>query len=246
MKLYSEYPNASISMSTSADFVDALSEVFASGKCLSILETGTYKGLGSTKVIADIVDRKKVNLNYFYTLEVDKTFYTEALKNLSLYPFVQVLWGMSVNKKEAIRFINNDEILDNHETILDVYIDVLNNPKLFYINEINGNLSNSHTNYFKKIINIFTQSYPMENCFRRIIPILREDNPLFVLDSSGGIGYLEFNLVKELMGNKSYYLVLDDVHHLKHFRSLIDIKKDKKFEILCENLEHGWVIAKYL
>jgi len=48
------------------------------------------------------------------------------------------------------------------------------------------------------------------------------------------------------MGNKSYYLVLDDVHHLKHFRSLIDIKKDKKFEILCENLEHGWVIAKYL
>jgi hypothetical protein len=47
------------------------------------------------------------------------------------------------------------------------------------------------------------------------------------------------------MGNAEYMLLLDDVHHLKHFRSLRDIRINKSFEILALNLEHGWLLARH-
>jgi hypothetical protein len=68
---------------------------------------------------------------------------------------------------------------------------------------------------------------------------------LFVLDSGAGIGYYEFKQVRQLMRNKNYYLVLDDVHHLKHFRSKEFIESHtEEFELISLNMELGWLIAK--
>jgi hypothetical protein len=62
--------------------------------------------------------------------------------------------------------------------------------------------------------------------------IHKQHRPLIVLDSAGGIGYLEFLTTLKVMGNAEYMLLLDDVHHLKHFRGLRDLRTNKSFEIL--------------
>jgi hypothetical protein len=248
MKLYSEYPYASISMSKDALFVETINKIFLKKDCSAVLESGTYNGLGSTSIIAELIVKNNLAIKYFYTLEVDKEIYKAAKLNLAKYYFVNLIWGMSVNKKEAIKFINEDECINNHEKVVDVFIDSLINPKEFYLNEINGNLSNLNDgkiNILKFLKDIIGPKYK-ENNFIKIIPKIKKLNPLIILDSSGGIGLLEFLKVRKLMANNSYYIVLDDVHHLKHFRSLQIIREDSSFKILADNHKHGWVVAKYL
>jgi hypothetical protein len=49
------------------------------------------------------------------------------------------------------------------------------------------------------------------------------------------------------MRNKSYYLVLDDIHHLKHFRSKEYIENHpEEFNLISMDIEAGWLIAKSL
>ena len=81
--------------------------------------------------------------------------------------------------------------------------------------------------------------------FFRFCAIHKEHKPLIVLDSAGGIGYLEFQTVLKVMGNSEYFILLDDIHHLKHFRSARDIKTDKSFEILGLEQHHGWMLAHH-
>ena len=57
--------------------------------------------------------------------------------------------------------------------------------------------------------------------------------------------YLEFQTVLKVMGNSEYFILLDDIHHLKHFRSARDIKTDKSFEILGLEQHHGWMLAHH-
>lgn len=85
-----------------------------------------------------------------------------------------------------------------------------------------------------------------ENILAHIIKDISHTYPLFLLDSAAGIGYFEFQTVNKLMGGKPYFLILDDIHHLKHFRSYRDISKETgSYTILQKSLEHGWLVAKY-
>lgn len=84
-----------------------------------------------------------------------------------------------------------------------------------------------------------------ENIFKKIIPPIKYYSPLFLLDSAGGMGFLEFQKVNELMDNNSYFIILDDIHHLKHFRSYKEITENSSYTLLDKNLEQGWLIAKF-
>jgi hypothetical protein len=52
MKLYAESPHASISMHDDCEIRDALQRVIKEEEIDHVLETGTYEGLGSTRMIA--------------------------------------------------------------------------------------------------------------------------------------------------------------------------------------------------
>jgi hypothetical protein len=73
---------------------------------------------------------------------------------------------------------------------------------------------------------------------------MKGSHPLVLLDSAGGVGFLEFKTVLQILEGSSFFIILDDIHHLKHFRSYAHIKSDPSFMILGENLQHGWVVAK--
>jgi hypothetical protein len=82
-----------------------------------------------------------------------------------------------------------------------------------------------------------------QNLLSDILPPMADKNPLILLDSAGGIGFLEFNKVKEIMGDNPYTLVLDDTHHVKHHRSKLSIHQDPNFKIVYNDDVHGRLIA---
>ncbi len=248
MKLYSEYHHASISMSKDNKFKQIITQILKEGNVKSILESGTFNGLGSTSMLSEIVLNNKIKLNYFYTIEVEKAIYEEAVFNLKKYSFVKPIWGMSLSKKDCLNFIEQDEAINNHEKYPEIFIDSTTNPKDFYKKEIEGNLTRNISvkkNVIEKLRTYFKNDF-VQNCLKKYLPSIKNDNPIILLDSAGGVGLLEFQTVMNIMKNKSFYLILDDVHHLKHFRSLEFVRKNNSFHILAENLEQGWVVAKYL
>jgi hypothetical protein len=249
MKDYSQYAHASVSMSKDQEFIDAIATLFRNNKIEYIVESGTYMGTGSTKTIADLVLQNKVPIKTLYTIEVDRKLFSKAIKNLRKYPFVTPIWGISVDPEEAIKFVNTDDAIQNHEKYPDVFIDTLNNPVQFYISELNGQLSQTSKpeGFFSKIFsnNVSPKESFEKNVFKRILLGVKECNPLILLDSAGGIGFLEFNTVLDYLKEKKFIIILDDIHHLKHFRSLAYIENSKNFTVLNKSPQHGWVIAMY-
>lgn len=250
MKLYSEYPFASISMSKDNKFKQVIAQILQGGNVKSILESGTFNGLGSTTMLCELITENNITLNHFYTIEVEEAIYKQAVLNLKKFPFVKPLWGMSLSKENCLNFIEHDEAINNHAKYSEIFIDSITNPKEFYKNEIEGNLTNNSArekSLKEKLIAFLRGEKSFtQDCLKKYIPLIKNDNPIILLDSAGGVGLLEFNTVCELMDGKSYYLILDDVHHLKHFRSLEHVRNNPSFKIISENLEQGWVVAKYL
>ncbi|MXV13955.1 hypothetical protein [Hufsiella ginkgonis] len=247
MKRYSDYAHSSISMSTDELFIKALDELFKHNKISYLFESGTYIGTGSTTTLAEALIRNKVPVEQFITVEADYKFNRFARKNLSRFPFVTPLWGLTVDINEAKEFLENDEAIANHENYPDIFIDYTDNPQLHYLTELNGKLSKYHIrqNFFQRLRNKFRFSKFHHHVFGSYLMAMKDKKPLILLDSAGGIGYLEFNKVRGIMGNNDYVLILDDINHLKHFRSYRDVKACPDFTILHDNIEQGWLIAKH-
>lgn len=87
-----------------------------------VIETGTFNGLGSTKVFAET--GKDV-----YTIECNYNNFVTATNNLRSYPNVCVIHGLSVDANYLAKNLLNDDF--SLETTYDS-----KNPKPFYMREI--------------------------------------------------------------------------------------------------------------
>jgi hypothetical protein len=238
MKHYSAYPKASIQMSEDPLLISELTKLAENEQIDYIFESGTYLGIGSTTFIANTFKSSK-KLKLFYTLEINPNFYLKAKKNLAKFPFVKCLYGLSVKYDDAVSFIQNDEAILDHQKYDEIFIDDIKDPKSFYLSEIKGFLNINRTSlrtiFLKKKENVIHDTLgPLDGTL------------LVILDSAGGIGYLEFKKTLEtIMPKREFYLLLDDIHHLKHFRSKLEIEGDKRFNIIATSLENGWLLAHY-
>lgn len=217
MKLYSQHPKASTSINFEQKLIDSLIEI--EDNIDVIIESGTYTGLGSTKMLADIFIKDII------TIETNENFYLMAKENLKPYTYVECINGLSLNYNECINFILNDDYIKNHQNYDNIYIDNIDDPMESYRNEI---IPSTNENV---LINKIIENY--------------DKKLLIVLDSAGGIGYLEFQKVIETMKDKSFYLLLDDINHIKHYRSYQDILKNKDFNILISDEFDGYLLCKY-
>lgn len=217
MKIYKYYQFASIEMLSDKPFLEALKKF----KPSVVVETGTYLGTGSTRMLAELNPQK------LYTIECSYTNYTQAKENLKQFPFVECLHGLSVGFEEAKRFMDaNIEMFQD-----DVFIDDAN-PIQFYTNEIMGMINGGER-----------KENMRERILLDLLPKIAGENPLILLDSAGGIGLLEFTTVCEIMGSRPYVLVLDDTHHVKHYRSKLRIQQDPMFKIVYNDDVLGRLIA---
>jgi hypothetical protein len=252
MKLYADYEHASIAMVIDEAFREVLSRIIGQHRIQYFFESGTFNGLGSTTLISETIQKEGIDNPVFYTLERDPYFYEQACENLKRFPFVKVFNGLSVDEKEAVKFLENDDFLINHHQHPDIYIDNLENPRQFYLNEISGNLSRKNETsggILSSIFPFFTGSKTAtehQNLIGTLLADMRNMNPLILLDSAGGIGYLEFSMVREVMGDNPYFIILDDTHHIKHWRSRRDVLADSRFSVIHDDTKHGRIIASWL
>lgn len=202
----------------------------------AIIESGTYHGQGTTAAVIAAVKKSHLQLTQYpkmITIEANENNYKIAWKNLRQHcGWITVKHGTSVGVQEAIDFMENDELLLNHQQYTDILIDS-QDPIPFYCSEIKGQLAAFGAGKMGS-----------ENLFERFIPKVRNKKPLFILDSCGGMGLLEFNRMIELMGRERYYVFLHDINHVKHYRSYQIIQNDatKRWRILAEK-KGEWVLA---
>jgi hypothetical protein len=248
MKSYSEYSEHSVSMVNIQNLTEVIRDENKKNKINYVIETGTYQGKGSTRMIAETFVHE-VSPPEIITLEANWRNWKKAKKNLEMYNFVKPIWGLSVPKNEAIDFVKGDYAIHHQDEYPDIFIDGGSDPLSFYLKELNGEFG--YTPY--KLLNYYLKSFEKrdrkihfsgEDQLRKYLSKYKKESPIIMLDSSGAIGLLEFNIVKEIMGDDTYYLLLDDIFHLKHFRSYEEIKQDPSFKILMVDKEGGWLFAK--
>ena len=243
MKSYQDYPHQSVSMSTDELFRQTLTDLFQTNTVDYVIETGTWLGTGSTQTLARAFPANRPPKAY-YTIEGNLTFHTLARLNLLKWNFVKPLWGDTVAKETALAFIRQDDVLKEHEKYPDVFIDTLDNPAQFYTNEVEGKLGK---NPVISAVDWFGNTFlnRPQDLLRQLVHQHRDDRPLVLLDSAGGIGWLEYQTVRDTLGNRPYWLVLDDIHHLKHFRSLADVQARPDFRVIEHSPKHGWLVAEH-
>ena len=244
MKSYRDYPLWSVSMHDSTDLRRLLRDTIVRHGIKHVVETGTHEGLGSTRFVAESFPVDAGVLT-FVTIEAGWKSWRRAKRNLRRYPFVTPLWGHTVPLRTAIAFVESDDCIRHHNRYPDVFIDDVDDPVGFYKSELERGLEGVPRHLHRRIQFAIDRRvrYAGENLLPKSLVRVRDKTPLVVLDSAGGTGWLEFTTLRETMGPRPYVLLLDDVYHLKHFRSLEHVRGDPSFEILGLDESHGWMLA---
>jgi hypothetical protein len=235
-------------MNKDMDLINSLAELASKNNIEYIIETGTHRGLGSTTMLGNAF-KNSSSLKSLNTIEIDYTNYTLAKKNLGQFSFVNCCYGCSLDLNDAIAYVKQDEAILYHEKYPDVFIDNAKDPINFYVNELEGRLNDSSNNIIKQFLKKILRpsrnanTKPTYNLLPSLIKEFGNHEMLIVLDSAGGVGHMEFQITDDLMKNKNYYILLDDTHHLKHFRGYDIIKNRGDFSIINGSEKNGWVLA---
>ena len=246
MKPYREYALGSISMHDSDELRSLLRDLIARRRIDHVVETGTHEGLGSTRFVAESFPTDSPPRS-FVTIEASWRHWRRARRNLRRFPFVRPLWGQSLPLRDAIDFVAQDEVIRHHERYPDVFIDDVEDPVGFYTGELRGELGGESLGVARRVLRALDRRlrHRGENLLAKSLLRVRDGNPLVVLDSAGGTGWLEFIELRRTMDDRPYVLLLDDVHHVKHFRSLEHVRRDPSFAIVGLDERHGWMLSEH-
>jgi len=195
-------------------FATALAETIRTLKPRKLLETGTFYGDGSTRIIADALKEGGVTNYEFYTIEVNPMRAEGARKNL-IDTKVVVENGLTVRRDMLPGF---DEIgascVQAEEQGMTVDYDE----------------TERRQRYFEETDFCDVPEEVLAAVLDRF-----DGRPDFVLlDSAGHMGYLEFRyLLERLKG--ACVLALDDIKHVKHYKSFQHILTDPRFTVLARD-----------
>jgi hypothetical protein len=233
MKFYGEAPYASMEMRFDPLQHQLLVKLIKEKNIQYCIETGTYLGLGSTTNLARAFIESGVKVESFVTFEANHENYYKAVENLRKFPFIKPLMGSSMDQESIKNFIENDKPLLHPEHYPEVYSDFRpgQDPRPGYISEsIGAGIIKPPEWNDNALLPYYLGSYT-------------ENKPLVVLDSAGGLGWLEFTTMMDIMEGSEFSLLLDDTEHVKHFRSLAYVRNTPEFELLAT--QNGWALATY-
>jgi len=248
VKLFGIEKHANMAMTDDPVLREQLAGLIRRHRIDVAIETGTFLGLGSTRFVAEAMQQVG-SPKRLVTAEVNFANWCRAKANLRPYPFVDCRWGLSVGLDRALAFLQNDEMLLNHERYPDIYIDNVSSPVTAYSRELLGQAEELErmplsTTGGASEFNGKDYLYDGEDLLARLLETHADHTPLIVLDSAGGIGLLEFKIVLEQMARKRFAVLLDDTHHIKHWRSLQHIRETAGFRIIATGA--SWALATHL
>jgi hypothetical protein len=151
----------------------------------------------------------------FDTMECHGMNFIAAKVNLEKFKNTRVHHAYSLKLNEMLEFIKQDDWTNNPDEMIELGVKFDHeNPRWYYTHELNDVVSKP----------------PQENLLMNLIT--NPERQLVFLDSSGGVGLLEFQKVRELPKEilKEKLIMLDDINHIKHYRSLQWMKKNCKVE----------------
>ena len=209
-----------------SELANDIKEIFLNNKIDRAIETGTYNGIGTTKIIIESIIESKQFTN-FTTIESNYQFYQQAKKNLDelgYLRYVNPILGCSLPFNKLLSIHQIRELLERFKDSK-VYIDAPWNEALnFYSNET------------------------PKNCREDVLGSLMYDKQVdfLLLDSAGHLGFIEFQYAISLLENDCF-IVLDDTNHIKHYNSKNYIyTNEDKFEMIKESDEKcGYLICKF-
>ena len=214
--------------SIDTNFKEAIKNCIKKNNINAIIETGTYRGNGSTKVICEAVsNNKKSEIFSIESNEKNIIHASEYLLKNNLYNKVQILHGLSIPKALIPNESQIQELIENYKDHK-IYIDHNEDSRVKkYCDELKcSNINDSLLSY----------------CLDRID---EKEELLIILDSAGHLGYIEFCYLLTLLKRK-FFIALDDIFHLKHHESYRMIKADKRFKLVFKsNSKFGSVIATF-
>jgi ADP-heptose:LPS heptosyltransferase/predicted O-methyltransferase YrrM len=229
-KIAAHHVPGGVQVDEASDFSRAIDTVFAAHRPRRIIETGTYHGTGTTRTIAAALAKLGLHDAQFYTIEVNPANYRQAIASLTrnrLLRHVRPMLGLSVPRA----------LLPSLAEIEKTAIEDIANLDIFVDHEVTDRVRNYHaeTNF---------QDLPddlLGACLDEF-----DNKPDFVLlDSGGHMGFAEFAYLLDRLDGPCL-VALDDVHHIKHYKSLQWIKKDPRFRIIREsNEKFGFCIAAF-
>jgi hypothetical protein len=117
---------------SNSSFGQNILEIITNYSPATIVEIGTWKGMGSTKCIIDGIIKNNLDKTNFISIESSQLFYNEAIDNLKEYNnYVTLIHGKIIEIDEIINFCKlNQNIVDinNNWLIEDLYnmIDIEN------------------------------------------------------------------------------------------------------------------------
>lgn len=207
-------------------FAAALAETIRTLKPRKILETGTFYGDGSTRIIADALREGGVTDYEFYTIEVNPVRAEGARKNL-VDTRVVVENGLTVRR----------DMLPGFEEIAASCAQAEEQGMTVDYDE-----TERRQRYFDETDFCDVPEEMLATVLGRF-----DGRPDFVLlDSGGHMGYLEFNYLLERLAGPCV-LALDDIKHVKHYKSFQQILKDPRFTVLASDTEDrfGFGIVRF-
>jgi len=223
------HPEA-MSVGEETEFYRTLEQLIQLVRPLTIIETGTYLGRGSTAAICRGLAKLPEIRCAFYTIEVNARHYGQALANLAEkghLPRVKPLHGLSLPRallpsKEAIRMATVDA-----PAHADIFVD--------FDEDIRADV------YFQETNHADCPDDLLGLCLAACAG--RPD--ILLLDSAGHLGFVEFQYVLSKLKGPCFF-ALDDTLHVKHYESLLLVRRDPRFQILKESSERfGFCIAKF-
>ncbi|MBF0344193.1 MAG: hypothetical protein HQL06_08175 [Nitrospirae bacterium] len=205
----------------SSDYAKHIGRLFKELRPHMIIETGTYLGLGSTTIIASTIKELAIEDCVFYSIEVNPHHHKIAVENLTkngLIDLVTPVNGLSLPRN---LLPDIDEIEDRFVRNLefgDIFVDHKEEERArLYFQEAN----------FEGVPDDLLGKYLSEFDYKP---------DFLMLDSAGHLGFIEFNYVVSMLKGPCVF-ALDDVYHVKHYKSFLAVRSDKRFEIIMESKE---------
>jgi hypothetical protein len=228
-KITSEVPGTGlISVKTESAFSQAVTELFGRIRPRRIIETGTYMGTGTTAIIGKALRRCSIERPEFYSIEVNPQFFAIAHSNVQhLNINVHLLCGLSVPRA----------LLPSRQQIEEMYVRQQPDTGDLFVDWPAAQRADA---YFAET-DFSGPDDLLGKCLTRF-----DNAPQFVLlDSAGHMGNIEFRYVVDRLAAPCA-IALDDTNHVKHHRSLQQMKADRRFRMLVESQEKfGFCVAEF-
>jgi len=215
------------SINTNGEFADALRQVIKEYDPRRLLETGTFDGLGSTAIISESINP----LARLITIECDFSLYAKAVANTRKFGHkVDCRNGLSIpssmlpTKDEIVKMLSEcpDNLNKDYPEVQN-----LDDYAIYYLDEMK-------------------RDFKEDDLIKQIVSkVFGGKLDFAILDSAGHLGWLEFACLLNFLESPCI-IALDDVNHIKHYKSMEAIRSSKVFTILNEGDErYGWAIARY-